>query len=77
MNVHLHLWLIPLLPFAGFLLNGILGARLPKWLVTVIGIVAPFVSFVWWRMPLVASLAWALRWLRFHTLRPAPFRGSA
>jgi NADH-quinone oxidoreductase subunit L len=46
MNVHLHLWLIPLLPFAGFLLNGILGARLPKWLVTVIGIVAPFVSFI-------------------------------
>jgi hypothetical protein len=25
MNAHLHLWLIPLLPFAGFLLNGILG----------------------------------------------------
>ena len=46
MNVHLHLWLIPLLPFAGFLLNGILGARLPRWLVTVIGLVAPLVSFV-------------------------------
>jgi len=46
MNVHLHLWLIPLLPFVGFLLNGILGARLPRWLVTVIGLVAPLVSFV-------------------------------
>ena len=45
MNVHLYLWLIPLLPFAGFLLNGILGARLPKWLVTFIGLVAPLVSF--------------------------------
>ena len=30
MNVPLHLWLIPLLPFAGFLLNGIFGRRLPK-----------------------------------------------
>jgi NADH-quinone oxidoreductase subunit L len=46
MNVPLHLWLIPLLPFAGFLLNGILGARLPKWLATTIGLVTPFVSFV-------------------------------
>jgi NADH-quinone oxidoreductase subunit L len=46
MNVHLHLWMVPLLPFVGFLLNGILGARLPKWVVTTIGIVAPFVSFV-------------------------------
>ena len=26
----LHLWLIPLLPFLGFLLNGLLGRRLPK-----------------------------------------------
>src|SRR6516165_9682158 len=46
MNVPLHIWLIPLLPFAGFLLNGILGARLPKWLVSTIGLVAPLVSFV-------------------------------
>ena len=34
MNGSLHLWLIPLLPFAGFLINGLLGRRLPKWLVT-------------------------------------------
>ena len=27
MNESLHLWLIPLLPFVGFLLNGILGIR--------------------------------------------------
>jgi NADH-quinone oxidoreductase subunit L len=46
MNVPLHLWLVPLLPFAGFLLNGILGARLPRWLVTLIGVIAPLVSFV-------------------------------
>ena len=41
MNLPLHLWLIPLLPFAGFLLNGILGARLPRWLVTAIALLAP------------------------------------
>ena len=45
MNVNLYLWLIPLLPFAGFLLNGILGSRLPKWLVTAIALLTPLVSF--------------------------------
>jgi len=45
MNVNIHLWLIPLLPFAGFLLNGILGSRLPKWLVTTIALLTPLVSF--------------------------------
>jgi NADH-quinone oxidoreductase subunit L len=45
MNAPLHLWLIPLLPFAGFLLNGILGRRLPNWLVTAVGLLAPLGSF--------------------------------
>ena len=45
MNGLLHLWLIPLLPFAGFLLNGLFGARLPKWFVTVIALLAPLGSF--------------------------------
>ncbi len=45
MNVPFHLWLIPLLPFAGFLLNGILGSRLPRWLVSTIGLLAPLASF--------------------------------
>ena len=45
MNESLHLWLIPLLPFAGFLINGIVGGKLPKWLVTTVGIVAPLLSF--------------------------------
>ncbi len=34
----LHLWLIPILPFAGFLLNGLLGRRLPKALVSAIAL---------------------------------------
>lgn len=45
MNAPLHLWLIPLLPFAGFLLNGILGRRLPKPLTTAIGLLLPLASF--------------------------------
>src|SRR5271166_6708949 len=57
MNANLHLWLIPLLPFAGFLINGILGGRLPKWLVTTIALLAPLGAFgvvVW---AVVSSIA--------------------
>jgi len=42
----LFLPLIPLLPFLGFLLNGLLGRRLPKALVTTIGLAAPCASFL-------------------------------
>jgi NADH-quinone oxidoreductase subunit L len=45
MSPHLPLWLIPLLPFAGFLINGILGRRLPKWLVTTVALAAPLAAF--------------------------------
>jgi len=45
MNESAHLWLIPLFPFLGFLLNGILGSRLPRRLVSIIGVLAPLVSF--------------------------------
>ena len=45
MNAPLHIWLIPLFPFAGFLLNGIFGSRLPKWLVTTIALLTPLWSF--------------------------------
>ncbi len=34
----LHLWLIPLLPFIGFLLNGLLGRRFPNVVVTTIAL---------------------------------------
>ena len=44
MNASLHLWLIPLLPFAGFLFNGILGRRLPKALVTAVALLAPLAA---------------------------------
>jgi NADH-quinone oxidoreductase subunit L len=34
----LHLWLVPVLPFIGFLLNGLLGRRLPRALVSIIAL---------------------------------------
>jgi NADH-quinone oxidoreductase subunit L len=46
MNGSLHLWLIPLLPFAGFLINGVVGRRLPKALVTTVGLLFPLGSFL-------------------------------
>lgn len=48
----LHLWLIPLLPFIGFLLNGLFGARLPKWLVSTIALLFPLGSL------LIVALNW-------------------
>ena len=45
MNAYFHLWLISLAPFAGFLINGILGRRLPKWLVTTVALLTPLAAF--------------------------------
>ena len=45
MNRPYHLWLIPLLPLAGFLINGLLGKRLPKFLVTTVALLAPLAAF--------------------------------
>src|SRR5215210_2462238 len=40
------LWLIPILPLAGAALNGLLGRRMPKALVTAVGVGAPLVSLL-------------------------------
>jgi NADH-quinone oxidoreductase subunit L len=42
----LHLWLIPLLPFAGFLVNGLIGRRLPNPIVSLIALLATGAPFV-------------------------------
>jgi NADH-quinone oxidoreductase subunit L len=51
----LYLPLIPILPFAGFLVNGLLGRRLPKALVTLVALGAPLLSFL-----IVLHAAWML-----------------
>ena len=61
MNDGLHLWLIPILPLVGFLLNGLFGHRLPKALVSTIALLftaAPFLLalHVW------AGIHFGLRW---------------
>jgi NADH-quinone oxidoreductase subunit L len=43
----MQLWLIPLLPFAGFLINGLFGRRFSKGLVNVFGIGSVALSFAW------------------------------
>ncbi|MFZ3212553.1 MAG: NADH-quinone oxidoreductase subunit L [Terriglobales bacterium] len=50
MKPHLHLWLIPLLPLAGAAINGLLGRRLPKNVVTFIGnvFVGASCAMAWW-----------------------------
>src|SRR5215470_6612655 len=43
----MQLWLIPLLPFAGFLVNGIFGRRFSKGLVNTVAIGSVLLSFAW------------------------------
>src|SRR3984885_3130123 len=43
----MQLWLIPIFPLAGFLLNGILGRRFSKAMVNTIAIGSVLLSFVW------------------------------
>ena len=43
----LNLWLIPALPFLGFLANGIFGKRFPKLLVNIIAVGSVALSFLW------------------------------
>ncbi|MGB7188936.1 MAG: NADH-quinone oxidoreductase subunit L, partial [Acidobacteriaceae bacterium] len=45
MNSSLHLWLIPLVPLIGFLLNGIFGRKFPKALVSAIALIATAIPF--------------------------------
>jgi NADH-quinone oxidoreductase subunit L len=42
-----HLWLIPALPFAGFLINGIFGRRFSRPLISLVAIASVLLSFGW------------------------------
>src|SRR6202166_3933097 len=43
----MYLWLIPILPFLGFLINGLFGRRMPKSLVNLFAIGSVTLSFLW------------------------------
>ncbi len=44
--IYARLWLIPLAPFVGFLVNGLFGRHMPKWMVSAIALLAPLLSFL-------------------------------
>jgi NADH-quinone oxidoreductase subunit L len=46
MTGSLNLWLIPLFPFAGFLVNGLIGRKLPKVFVSAIALIATLIPFL-------------------------------
>src|SRR6185369_12306724 len=50
----MQLWLIPILPLAGFLINGIFGRRFPKSLVNTVAIGSVVLSFLWVLKTIVA-----------------------
>ena len=72
----LHLWLIPLVPFAGFLVNGLVGRKAPKAVVSavaLIGALIPMLQVAWvvWNyhaltLPHVENLGTWIRAGAFH-----------
>jgi NADH-quinone oxidoreductase subunit L len=58
------LWLVPLLPFAGAALNGVLGPRVPKSVTTLVALAAPGASLL---------VALAAIWQWWHRMGPEPF----
>jgi NADH-quinone oxidoreductase subunit L len=42
-----NLWIIPALPFLGFLINGIFGRKLPKTMVSIVAVASVVLSFIW------------------------------
>ncbi len=43
----MNLWLIPIFPFLGFLINGLFGRRFPKQVVNVVAVGSVLLSFLW------------------------------
>jgi NADH-quinone oxidoreductase subunit L len=46
-HLNLNLWLIPLLPFIGFLINGIFGRKLSKPVINAVAVGSVVLSFLW------------------------------
>ncbi len=47
MTSSLHLWLIPALPLAGFLINGLFGRRLPRKTINAVALSSVVLAFLW------------------------------
>ena len=43
----MQLWLIPILPLAGFVLNGLFGRRSPKTIINAVAVGSVLLSFLW------------------------------
>ncbi|MGP0074910.1 MAG: NADH-quinone oxidoreductase subunit L [Bryobacteraceae bacterium] len=43
----MNLWLIPILPLLGFLVNGLFGKGMPKWLINFVAVGSVLFSFAW------------------------------
>jgi NADH-quinone oxidoreductase subunit L len=46
MNPDLHLWLIPIVPFAGFLVNGLAGRKFPRPVVSAVALICSLIPFL-------------------------------
>ncbi len=60
------LWLIPLLPFLGFLINGILGKKLPKLAINAVAVGSVLASFLWVALVVGPSSDWGAHKLQAH-----------
>ncbi|NDJ09894.1 MAG: NADH-quinone oxidoreductase subunit L [Acidobacteriia bacterium] len=60
------LWLIPLLPFLGFLINGILGKKLPKLAINAVAVGSVLASFLWVALVVGPSSDWGANKLHAH-----------
>jgi len=58
MRLHLHLWLIPILPLVGAAINGLLGRRFPNFVVALVGnvFVGASCAWSWWAFMRFLSL---------------------
>ena len=43
----MQLWLIPILPFLGFAINGLMGKKLPKPIINAVAVGSVLLSFLW------------------------------
>ncbi|HXJ40543.1 MAG TPA: proton-conducting transporter membrane subunit, partial [Bryobacteraceae bacterium] len=60
------LWLIPALPFLGFLINGLFGRKLPKMVTNIVAIGSVVLSFLWVAFMVGPASDWGAQKLHAH-----------